>query len=226
MPRWADTSCLHDETAFLLGRSFNMPTLDELLGQSAALHHHLCPRQVLGVRMGLLAGRELGLDLPQTGKRLLTIIETDGCFADGVSVATGCWVGHRTLRVEDYGKVAATFVDTDCRQSVRIVPHPGARAFQVIRAGSAQSVGSAVVGLSAYVVPRFVHCAAGGTDDLHRSHCEPGRSEGRLRYLRRGNHQWPGDSPRWKGVLPGVSLRRILRSFSHADSLHRAAAEP
>jgi formylmethanofuran dehydrogenase subunit E len=105
-----------------------MPTLDELLGQSAAMHHHLCPRQVLGVRMGLLAGRELGLDLPQTGKRLLTIIETDGCFADGVSVATGCWIGHRTLRIEDYGKVAATFVDTDCGQTVRIAPHPGARA--------------------------------------------------------------------------------------------------
>ncbi len=105
-----------------------MPTLDELLGQSAAMHHHLCPRQVLGVRMGLLAGLELGLTLPQTEKRLLTTIETDGCFADGVSVATGCWVGHRTLRVEDYGKAAATFVDTDSGQTVRIVPHPGARA--------------------------------------------------------------------------------------------------
>jgi formylmethanofuran dehydrogenase subunit E len=43
---------------------------------------------------------------------LLTILETDGCAADGVSAATGCWVGRRTLRVEDFGKVAATFVDT------------------------------------------------------------------------------------------------------------------
>ncbi len=105
-----------------------MPTLDELLNQSAALHHHLCPRQVLGVQMGVLAGYELGLTLPQADKRLLAFVETDGCFSDGVAVATGCWVGHRTLRVEDYGKVAATFVDTETGRSLRIVPCPEARA--------------------------------------------------------------------------------------------------
>jgi formylmethanofuran dehydrogenase subunit E len=98
-----------------------------LLNQSAAMHHHLCPRQVLGVRMGLLAGYELSLTLPQADKRLLTFVETDGCFADGISVATGCSVGHRTLRVEDYGKVAATFVDTETERSLRIVPCPEAR---------------------------------------------------------------------------------------------------
>ena len=54
----------------------------------------------------------LNLPLPQKDKRLLTFVETDGCFADGVSVATGCWLGRRTMRLVDYGKVAATFVDT------------------------------------------------------------------------------------------------------------------
>ena len=104
-----------------------MKPLGELLEASAALHHHLCPRQVLGVRIGVLAGEVLGLDLPQTDKRLLTIAETDGCAADGISVATGCWVGRRTLRIEDYGKVAATFVDTRTEQAVRIVPRADCR---------------------------------------------------------------------------------------------------
>jgi len=104
-----------------------MNSQDELLATSAALHHHPCPRQVLGVRMGLLAGRLLRLDLPQKDKRLLTIVETDGCFSDGVAVATGGWVGRRTLRVEDLGKVAATFVDTYTGQSARIAPSPEAR---------------------------------------------------------------------------------------------------
>ena len=104
-----------------------METLAELLAQSSALHRHLCPRQVLGVRMGMLAAELLGLDLPQNDKRLLTIVETDGCFTTGLSVATNCWVGRRTLRVEDYGKVAATFVDTARGTSVRVVPHPTAR---------------------------------------------------------------------------------------------------
>ena len=59
--------------------------------------------------MGIYAGEILNLDLPQSDKRLYTIMETDGCAADGVAVATNCWVGRRTMRVEDYGKVAATF---------------------------------------------------------------------------------------------------------------------
>lgn len=99
-----------------------MTPLQQLLDQCAALHHHLCPRQVLGVRMGMLAGKVLSLDLPQSDKRLLTIMETDGCGADGVAVATNCWVGRRTMRIEDYGKMAATFVDTVTTRAVRITP--------------------------------------------------------------------------------------------------------
>jgi formylmethanofuran dehydrogenase subunit E len=101
-----------------------MPTLEELLTASAALHHHLCPRQVLGVRMGLAAGSWLELTLPQTDKRLLTVVETDGCVIDGLAVATGCRVGRRTMRVLDFGKVAATFVDTVTGRAVRLAPHP------------------------------------------------------------------------------------------------------
>ena len=101
--------------------------LQELLQESAALHRHLCPRQVLGVRMGLAAGDLLGLQLPQADKRLLTIVETDGCFTDGVAVAANCWVGRRTLRVLDYGKVAATFIDTHTGTARRLFPNPAAR---------------------------------------------------------------------------------------------------
>lgn len=101
----------------------------DLLEASAALHGHVCPRQVLGVRMGMLAASLLRLDLPQGmhDKRLLTIVETDGCFADGVSVATGCWLGHRTLRCVDLGRIAATVVDTETGEAIRIRPSPDAR---------------------------------------------------------------------------------------------------
>lgn len=98
-----------------------------MLARTAALHDHLCPRQVLGVRIGLHAGALLGIELPQVDKRLLTIVETDGCFADGVSAATGCWLGRRTLRCVDYGKIAATFIDTITGEAFRIAPAPTAR---------------------------------------------------------------------------------------------------
>lgn len=104
-----------------------MITLTALLERSAALHNHLCPRQVLGVRMGLYAGILLGLPVPQTDKRLYSFVETDGCFADGVAVSTGCTLGHRTMRLIDYGKAAATFVDTETERAVRLVPHALAR---------------------------------------------------------------------------------------------------
>lgn len=105
-----------------------METLETYLQRSATLHHHLCPRQVLGVRMGLFGGKLLGLVVPQPQKRLLTIMETDGCGADGVAVATNCWVGRRTMRIEDYGKMAATFIDTVTETAVRVYPHPDARS--------------------------------------------------------------------------------------------------
>ncbi len=100
-----------------------MLDLSILLQQSAVSHHdHLCPRQVLGVRMGIYAGELLGLNLPQTDKRLFTFVETDGCLVDGITAATGCTCGHRTMRIMDYGKTAATFVDTATERALRVLP--------------------------------------------------------------------------------------------------------
>jgi formylmethanofuran dehydrogenase subunit E len=92
------------------------------------LHARLCPRQVLGLRIGRYAGELLGMGMPRSDKRMIATVEIDGCFADGVSVATGCWLGRRTLRVVDYGKVAATFFDVQTEVAVRIWPAVDARA--------------------------------------------------------------------------------------------------
>jgi formylmethanofuran dehydrogenase subunit E len=104
-----------------------LKSLQELLARSAASHHNLCPRQVLGVRMGMLAGKTLNLDLPQTDKRLFAFVECDGCGMGGIAAATGCLVERRTMRVLDYGKLAATFVDTHTGRTIRISPKPECR---------------------------------------------------------------------------------------------------
>ncbi len=96
--------------------------IQHLLDLSARDHSHLCPRRILGVRIGLAGLSALGFNEPPAGKRLLIITETDGCFADGLSAATNCTVGHRTLRIEDYGKVAAVFVDVNTSRAVRVAP--------------------------------------------------------------------------------------------------------
>ncbi len=65
-----------------------MPDLETLLRESASRHHsYLCPRQVLGVRMGLHAAELLKVELPRPDKRLFVFVETDGCMTDGVVAA-------------------------------------------------------------------------------------------------------------------------------------------
>jgi formylmethanofuran dehydrogenase subunit E len=89
--------------------------------------------------MGLYAAELLGLELPRKDKRLLAIAETDGCMLDGLSVATGCRVGNRTLRILDFGKVAATFVDIYTETSIRINPSHQSRTLAVQYATEAPS---------------------------------------------------------------------------------------
>jgi len=96
--------------------------LDELLREAEVAHGHLCAGQVLGVRMAMLAMRELGVGDPRVRvlengelnpdrKRLVTFVEIDRCATDAIGVVTGCRVGKRALKLRDFGKMAATFVD-------------------------------------------------------------------------------------------------------------------
>lgn len=110
--------------------------ITSLLEKSMQDHDHLCPRQILGVRIGIAGMNLFGFAEPPKKKELLVITETDGCFVDGIIAATGCTVGHRTLRVEDYGKIAATFVETRTGHAVRISPAHNVREKAYAYAGS------------------------------------------------------------------------------------------
>ena len=117
----------------------NVFQLDLYRRQLLALHNHICPRQILGLRMGLLGSALLKVEVPQTSKRLLAFVETNGCFADGLSVATGCSLGHRTLYLMDYGKVATTLVDVQMGQALRIAPHPNCRSRAILAVTDARN---------------------------------------------------------------------------------------
>jgi len=106
----------------MLAKEIAMNATEKAYQLSTEKHKHLCPRQILGVRMGIYAGELLGQQFPQEKKEVLVIVETDGCFLDGIVAATGCEVGRRTMRVEDYGKVAATFVIISTGEAIRISP--------------------------------------------------------------------------------------------------------
>ncbi len=100
-----------------------MESFDELLLKAEAAHGHMCPGQVLGVRMAMLGLQRLGIHDPRgvDRKRLITYIEIDRCATDAIGMVTGCRLGKRSLKFRDWGKMAATFVDLESGRGIRIV---------------------------------------------------------------------------------------------------------
>ena len=98
-----------------------MRDFQALLQVAVERHGHLCAGQVLGVRMSLCGLNWLGVDPERDPKRLIVFVEIDRCATDAVTSVTGCSLGRRTLKYVDYGKMAATFVDTLTDRAVRVV---------------------------------------------------------------------------------------------------------
>lgn len=105
-----------------------MKSLAEYLVEAEHNHGHLCPGQVLGVRMAMLGCRQIGIEEPRVGKRLIVFVEIDRCAADAINTVTGCRLGKRTLKYRDFGKLAATFLNTETEKAVRVIALESARA--------------------------------------------------------------------------------------------------
>ena len=97
----------------------------------ANAHGHLCPGQVVGVRMAMLGCRLIGLDEPTSHdqiKKLIVYVEMDRCTADAVAHVTGVKLGRRSLKFMDYGIMAATFVNLETGKAYRVVSTEEARS--------------------------------------------------------------------------------------------------
>lgn len=104
-------------------------TFEKLLEESAAAHGHLCPGQVVGVRMAMIGLREAGITDPRgrDRKNIVVFVEMDRCATDAVQSVTGCSLGKRSMKFMDYGKMAATFVNLRTRRAVRVAAREDAR---------------------------------------------------------------------------------------------------
>jgi len=105
------------------------PQFQKLLDESAKLHGHLCPGQVLGVRMSMLGLRETGIHEPKgkDRKNIMVYVEIDRCATDAIQSVTGCSPGKRTLKLVDHGKMAATFINLHTKKAVRILAREESR---------------------------------------------------------------------------------------------------
>lgn len=118
-----------------------LPPLDALLRECESLHGHICPGQVLGARMAMLGCNLIGVADPRGAdrKKLIVWVEIDRCMTDALSAVTGVRLGRRSLKYFDYGKVAATFLNTETGRAVRVAALDSSRALADARYASLQS---------------------------------------------------------------------------------------
>lgn len=105
--------------------------LEKLLEEVAAFHGEDCPGQTLGTRMALAGLAQVGIDdprAPENRKKLIVYVECDRCMSDAIMAVTGCRVGKRSIKIMDYGIVAATFVNLETGRAVRVIAREESRA--------------------------------------------------------------------------------------------------
>lgn len=122
--RWSLDTVDSDATAAAAAIEALLPAdreLDLALRAAMRIHGgHACAGLVLGTRLALHGARTLGVAVPDREKRLLAVVETDRCAVDAIQAVTGCRPGKRTLRLLDYGKLAATLIDQRTGAAVRV----------------------------------------------------------------------------------------------------------
>lgn len=96
--------------------------LQDMIERGAEFHGHLGPFLVLGIRMGLLALKDLG---SSGHKEIDARVKTGttppiSCLVDGIQISTGCTMGKGNIFTEDLGKAEATFSADGKTLSLRV----------------------------------------------------------------------------------------------------------
>jgi formylmethanofuran dehydrogenase subunit E len=60
------------------------------------------------------------MNLFAPGRDLIVYVEVDRCATDAIQAITGCSLGRRSLKHKDFGKFAATFVDSGTGNAIRV----------------------------------------------------------------------------------------------------------
>ncbi len=88
------------------------PELMHAIKKAEEFHRHLGPFLVIGVRMGLIGVRKLGVKDNSEKLRVTATLRNQvpfSCVVDGIQVATKCTIGNRKLKLIDSHGIAAEF---------------------------------------------------------------------------------------------------------------------
>lgn len=86
--------------------------LNNIIEKAVDFHGHLGPFLVIGVRIGLIGLRELGLKKSTETPHVTALLEYSvpfSCVLDGLQVTTGCTFGNQKLTLKNSSGIAAEF---------------------------------------------------------------------------------------------------------------------
>jgi formylmethanofuran dehydrogenase subunit E len=95
---------------------------NECFEAAKQFHGHVCGGITIGTRMAILGMKSVDIIDPfgKDSKDLMVFVEIDRCATDAILAVTGCHPGKRSMKIIDYGKMAATFVNLKTGKAVRI----------------------------------------------------------------------------------------------------------
>jgi formylmethanofuran dehydrogenase subunit E len=96
--------------------------LAKCLEEAGEFHGEICGGINIGTRMAIQGMKAIGIYDPKgkDRKNLMVFVEIDRCPTDAIIAVTGCHPGKRTMKILDYGKMAATFINLKTNKAVRV----------------------------------------------------------------------------------------------------------
>jgi len=102
------------------------PELMKIVNKATDLHGHLGPFLVIGVRLGLIGIRELGLEKNDEKLHVTAMLKNSvpfSCVLDGIQVTTKCTIGNKRMQLKNSSGIAAKFeLPTGRQVTVKVNP--------------------------------------------------------------------------------------------------------
>ncbi len=104
----------------------DLDNYDAMLKIAGEFHGDICAGIRVGTRMAMCGLKRVGILDPKGAdrKKIIVFVEIDRCTTDAIMALTGCRPGKRSMKIFDYGKMAATFHNLETHQSVRVAMRP------------------------------------------------------------------------------------------------------